>query len=162
MIMLRGWVLLGIATVAAFPAGADGAEHPSPLVVVVSKQLDLRGLSSAELRRLFRGEPIFVHDIRLVPLNPPPGDAARDEFDRLVLEMSPSQVGRYWLDRKIRSGSPPPRTVPSPALALALVARVPGLVAYVRQVEVAGEVRVLAIDDRAPGSPGYPLAGARD
>ena len=40
-----------------------------------------------------------------------PRTVDRVGFDQVVLKMDPDAVGRFWIDRKIRGGSGPPRTV---------------------------------------------------
>lgn len=58
--------------------------------------------------------------------------------------MSAEEVAKYWIDQRVRGGAPPPRQVPDPALALRLVAKLPGSVAYVPSSMVNSQVKVVA------------------
>jgi hypothetical protein len=44
--------------------------------------------------------------------------------------MNPDEVARYWIDRKVRGGDPPPKHVPSVAMMAKLVERLPGTIGY--------------------------------
>jgi len=78
-------------------------------------------------------------------------------FDKLVLEMSPDEVGRYWIDRKIRGQTGAPRTLPSVDLVRRVVASLGGTIAYLRATDVTADLEVLTIDCHHPTDPGYPL-----
>lgn len=132
------------------------ASNPS-LVVVVSSSLGAKNISAADLRRAFLGLPTELGGKRLVPLNLPPTNASRQAFDRAVLGLEPSKVGAFWVDRRIRDESPPPRTVPSADLAAKVAASLPGAIAYIPPDKVNSKVVVLSIDGKAPGSAGYPF-----
>jgi hypothetical protein len=71
--------------------------------------------------------------------------------------MSPDEVGRFWIDRKIRGQPGPPRAVSSVDLLRRVAASLPGTVAYLRTSEVGAELKVLRIEGKRPGEPGYPL-----
>src|SRR5688572_18902988 len=102
-----------------------------PLVVVVAATAAMKDISTANLRRAFQGMPTdFEGGKRFVPLNHPTGTPARVQFDRAVLGLEPDAVGAFWIDRRIRDESPPPRTVPSADLALRIVASLPGAITY--------------------------------
>ena len=80
----------------------------------------------------------------VVPLNAPTGTPARDHFDRTVLRLSTDQVGRFWLDRRIRGLGLPPRQVPDSMLVLKVVENLRGSIAYVRPELVSARVKVVA------------------
>jgi hypothetical protein len=128
------------------PAGADPRRA---LVVVVAKDSKITGLSHAALRRCFKGETVEVDDLRLAPFNFAPGSSERIDFDRAVLGMSPEEVGRFWVDRKIRGQSPPPRALPSATYMAKIVARFPGAIGYLPADQVTAELKVIAIDGLA-------------
>ena len=58
--------------------------------------------------------------------------------------MDPDAVARFWLDRRVRSGSPPPRQAPDPVMIARLVAKLEGAIGYVPESLVARDVRVVA------------------
>jgi len=143
---------------ASLARGQAKTEPRAALVVIVARDSPLRGLALQTLRSLFLGDS--VNDpagTKLVPLNLPAGSPPRVAFDRQVLRMSPEEVGRYWVDRRIRGEGRPPRVFDSAQLLLRLVAKFPGAIAYVRADQLDASVRTVVIDGRLPGQAGYPL-----
>lgn len=80
---------------------------------------------------------------RIVPFNFPPKHEVRESFDRVVLEMDPDAVARYWIDRRIRGGNPPPKQVANARLIVRLVEKLDGAIAYVPRDTPLGATRVV-------------------
>lgn len=150
-------IVLALALSVGPPAAADEAEIA--LVVVVARDSKLTSVSRTDLQRAYSGEPVTAGGGRLVPFNLSPSAPDRVRFDRAILGMSPSAAGRYWVDRKIRGGSAPPRSLPSPVYVVKVVAKFPGAIGYVPANQVTRAVKVVAIDGVLPGRAGYPLGG---
>jgi hypothetical protein len=148
-------IAIALLLAAALPfSAARVAAAGKPLVVVVSAAAAMKDISTSNLRRVFQGMPTdFEGGKRFVPLNHPTGTPTRVQFDRAVLGLEPEAVGAFWVDRRIRDESPPPRTVPSGDLALRIAGSLPGAITYVYPVSV----KVLTIDGKAAGAPGYLL-----
>ena len=68
----------------------------------------------------------------------------RDEFDRRALHLDPNEVARFWIDRRVRGGHPPPRQIPDAKTMLRVVASLETAVGYVMNSEADGSVRVVA------------------
>ncbi len=149
---------LASALVAGSSAGILRAAAPETLAIVVAKGSRIHVLSLHELRRLYLGEHVEgPNGERLIPLNQARNAPERAIFDRKVLGMDPDEVGRYWIDRKIRGQSGPPKAI-SPAERLrAAIKHVDGTLTYVRAGEVGDGMKVVAIDGKTPGQSGYPL-----
>jgi ABC-type phosphate transport system substrate-binding protein len=142
----RTLLALLLALVAA-PRGAL-ADRPK-LVVIVAKGSPVKSLTRAELRRIFLGEAVSVSDTSLAPFNSPPGTPPRAGFDQAVLGMSPGEVGRFWVDRKVRGQAPAPRSLPSLAHVLKVVAKFPGAISYVPADQLTAAVQPVAVDGLA-------------
>lgn len=139
--------LQALALLSGWPSHAAAEAPPSVvLVVVVAKGSPIKSLSRAELRRTFLGELISSRDIALVPFNSQPGSPPRAGFDQSVLGMSPAEVGRYWVDRKVRGQSGAPRSLPSMAHVLKVVAKFPGAISYVPADQLNAAVQPVAVD----------------
>lgn len=151
--------LLGTAVCATFGARELYAAEPATLVLVLvtSKELQVRDIPFGVARRAFLGDPTELGDRRVVPFNYPVGDPLREAFDRLLLNMDPDQVGRYWVDRRIRGQGMPPKTAPSRQLMRAIVGRVPGVLGYLPSDYLDASVQPLTIDGKRHTDPGYPL-----
>jgi hypothetical protein len=129
-----------------------------PLLVVVSTATPLTDASTALLRRVFQGEVAeYASGKRLIPVNHPLNSPGRTRFDRIVLGLGPDEVGRFWVDRRIRDQSGPPRTLPSADIALRFVMSMPGGITYLASDQLNDKVRALTIDGKAAGAPGYLL-----
>ena len=157
----RAW-LAGLAALlvllAPLPEPALGANGPIQLAVIVGTPTRLGNISMANLQRVFGGEIVTADDgTRLLPINHPPRTADRVAFDRIVFERDPDAVGRYWIDRRIRGGSGPPRTVDNVQALRRAVSGLPGAISYLRTSLLTPEVLPVRVDGKLPGEPGYPL-----
>jgi hypothetical protein len=157
--LLLAALLLPLA--ASWPLPHDArAQAARPLLVVVGHATGLTDISSALLRRAFEGYPAeYQPGKRLLPLNHPTSSSERQRFDRVVLGLNPDEVGRFWVDQRIRSAGQPPRTLPSPELAVRVVLSFAGAITYTTADMVKPGLNVLKIDGRAPTDPSYLFAG---
>lgn len=146
-------VALGLLAPRPVCAGNDVA-----LAIIVAPGSKLTNISVADLRRVFESERLTDPDgNRLIALNHPPKTVDRVGFDRVVLGMDAEAVGRFWIDRKIRGGSGPPRTVESLATLRRVVEKLPGAIGYIRPAQLSGEVRAIRVDGKLPEDAGYPV-----
>lgn len=138
----RRHFLLGIS---AALAGATRAEAgPSDLFVVAHRRVPVQSLNDVELEAIFLTLRRYWDGSKIIiPFNLPPRRDLRIQFDQAVLRMGPDEVGRYWLDRRVRGGAPPPRQAPDPVTAVRLVARLEGAIGYVPAGVPLEDVRVL-------------------
>lgn len=162
MVSRRFTLMALAATALAMPVGAllplEVAAASKVLVIVTRPNTALNDLSLRDLKRLYQAEPMTGTDgSRLIPLNQAVGSAPRVAFDQRVLKMSPDQVGRFWIDRKIRGEPGAPRAIPSADLLRRLVVSLAGTVAYIDAAEVTADLKVLTIDGKRPTDAGYPL-----
>ena len=115
------------------------------LAVVVNPSIGVSKLSDEELEAIFLTNRRYWSGTRsIIPFNLPPHSDERVHFDQVVLRMDPDAVARFWLDRRVRSGSPPPRQAPDPMMVARLVAKLEGAIGYVPESLVAHDVQVVA------------------
>lgn len=134
------------------------ANNDVALAVIVSPSSKLTNITVDDLRRVFQSERLTDPDgNRLIALNHPPKTVDRVGFDQAVLGMDAEAVGRFWIDRKIRGGSGPPRTVESLATLRRVVEKLPGAIGYIRPAQLSNEVRVIRVEGKLPEDPGYLL-----
>jgi len=150
---------LALLVVSALPVHAPSARAAGkPLLVIVASSLRITDISTSTLRRVFQGLPTdFEAGKRFVPINHPIGSPTRVQFDRAVLGLEPEQVGAFWVERRIRDESRPPRTVPTAELALRVAASLPGAITYSAPELLNASVRALAVDGRSATHQEYPL-----
>ena len=148
-------LVVGLLALAPRPVRA-GSEVS--LAIIASPNSKLTNISLTDLRRVFQSERLTDPDgNRLIALNHPPKTVDRVGFDRVVMGMDPDAVGRFWIDRKIRGGSGPPRTVESLATLRRVVQKLPGAIGYIRPGQLSNEVRAIRVDGKLPEDGGYPL-----
>lgn len=137
------------------PRAAHAARHP--LLVIAGRRYPEDSITLANLKTAFRGRRVNVGGRRMVPVNHPIGSRLRVAFDRTVLGLGPAAIGRYWIDRRIRDDGRPPKATPTAELAVRVVAALPNAITYGDQALCTAAVKVLRVDGKAAGTPGYPL-----
>lgn len=129
---------------AALLSTARAQAAVSELLVVAHRRIPVPGLNDVELEAIFLTLRRYWDGSKIIiPFNLPPRSELRIEFDQAVLRMGPDEVGRYWLDRRVRGGAPPPRQAPDPVTLVRLVARLEGAIGYVPAGVPLDDVRVL-------------------
>ena len=155
LLALLAGTLLVLLALAPRPVRAG---NEVALAVIVSPSSKLTNISVADLRRVFQSERLTDPDgNRLIALNHPPKTVDRVGFDQVVLGMDAEGVGRFWIDRKIRGGSGPPRTVESLTTLRRVVEKLPGAIGYLRPAQLSNEVRAVRVEGKLPEDPGYPV-----
>jgi hypothetical protein len=148
-------LVVGLLALAPRPVKAG---NEVSLAIIVSPNSKVTNISLADLRRVFQSERLTDPDgNRLIALNHPPKTVDRMGFDQVVMGMDADAVGRFWIDRKIRGGSGPPRTVESLATLRRVVEKLPGAIGYIRPGQLSNEVRAVRVDGKLPEDSGYPL-----
>jgi len=131
-------LLLGLAALSGPAHGGD------EIAIVANKDLGVSSLSQSDLRPLFQTTKTSWSGGKALPLNLPTGDSTRRGFDAAVLGLDPDRVARYWVDRKIRGGNPPPKALPKASLVLKVVSAKKGAIGYVPASAVNSSVKVVA------------------
>jgi hypothetical protein len=151
-------VALPLACVLPSAEGTARAAERVTLAVFVAKDSSLQNLKMTELRRVFtNADDSGFSGQRNVPFNHTARSSDRVGFDQTVLRMTPEEVSRFWIDRKIRGLPGPPRAVDSLSQLLRLVSRTSAGIGYARPNQVTNDVRVIRIDGKLPSDSGYPL-----
>lgn len=125
------------------------------LVVVVNKSNPAAVLTRVELRPYFqRTITRWPGGSAVIPINLPEDNGTRRGFDAAVLGLDPERIARYWIDRKIRGGTPAPRKVATPQLMLAIVIADAGAIGYCKRSEAPASVKIVAtVKDGRVGPP---------
>jgi hypothetical protein len=123
----------------------DKARASGGMVVIANKTGGIRALSGGDLESVFTTRKLFRGDGRpFVPFNFPPRHQTRVAFDRFALHLEPDEVARFWIDRRIRGGHPPPRQVPDASTMLRVVAALEDAIGYLPVDLVTDNVNVIA------------------
>jgi hypothetical protein len=138
-------VVIVLGFVLATLGGAARADTKK-LVVVVVKGSSVTNISRTDLKRCFLGEPVSVGDKTLVPFNASPNTPERSGFDKAVLGMSPDEVGKFWIERKVRGQSAAPRSLPSSAHVAKVAAKFPGAIGYLPADQMTSDIQAVSVD----------------
>lgn len=139
---LLSFALLALA---GAPPVARSATPLPELVVITNVNVPVSELDGDELAAIFRlSKQHWGNGQRIIAFNYAPNTELRETFDRLVLQMDPSRISRYWLDRMIRGESEVPRKVSTPDLMAKVIAKLPGSIGYVPRDMINRDVRVVA------------------
>lgn len=154
---MKPLILSLILALGALLAGPSALADGKKLVLVVAKGSSVKNLSRSELKRCFTGEAVTVAGKTLVPFNAAPNSPERAAFDQAVLGMTPDEVGRFWIDRKVRGQSAAPRSLPSPAHIAKVAAKFPGAIGYLTADQLTSDIQPVALDGVVYSDPRYPL-----
>lgn len=123
----------------------SGRTQEEPIAVFVHPAVDKKALNADELRSIFRTETRYWSGGKKVAaLNLPPSHPVRQSFDRVVLGMEPEAMVKHWIDRTVRGGARPPRTVPTVALMARVIQKLPGAIGYTPASAVPAGAKVVA------------------
>jgi len=162
MIMARGlrrrivcltlWLALG------WPA-VPGAQPPHDVAVVVHPDVPVDSLTIADLRRLVLGDRGFwPGSLRVTLLLRAPVAHERDVVLKTICEMTEAQFRQHWIAKVFRADTAvAPKIVYSSEMAVDLVNRMAGAIAFIDAAQVTRGMRVVKIDGRMPGDKGYTL-----
>jgi phosphate transport system substrate-binding protein len=155
----RPVALLPAALVGSLLLSANGKANV-PIAVIAHEQVPVNGLSLAELRRIFRGEQRFwSRYVTITLLMPPRGSRERKVLlDKIYEQRSESQVQHYWINKLFDDpAQTSPKITGSTQMSASLARAIPGAIALVPADHIPPGVKVLRIDGKLPGDPGYPL-----
>jgi ABC-type phosphate transport system substrate-binding protein len=139
-------------------AKAQTPRNPD-IAVVVHPDTPVGNLSLAEVRKVLLGERQYWNSkLPVVLLIRAPAAREREVVLRVIYQMTEAQFKQYWIAKIFRAeAASPPKIVYSNDMQLELVAAIPGAIAFVDARNVRPGLKVLRIDGRLPGEPGYPL-----
>lgn len=152
-----GIVLLGLimlATPSTLPAqSAAGGD----IAIVVHPETPVTAMSLADVRRLFRGErQYWTPEIPVVLLVRAPVSREREVVLRVIYQMNEPQFKQYWIAKIFRAeATSGPKIVYSNDIANQLVGAVPGAVGFMPAGDVKPPLKILRVDGKLPGEPGY-------
>lgn len=152
---------LGAAlALAVFACGVDDAA--ADVAVIVHPGNPEVDLSRSEVERIFKQErQHWRAGRRIYLILQETGTLEKDVVLRRLYRMTDAELKQFWLGKLYRGEiSSFPRVVPSNAAVARIVAHAPNAVGFVNASAVDASVKVLRIDGRRPGEPGY-LLGAR-
>ena len=142
-----------------FASSPAAQTAPSDVAVVVHPDVPVDSLTTADLRRLVLGDRGFwPGSLRVTLLLRAPVAHERDVVLKNICEMTEAQFRQHWIAKVFRADTAvAPKIVYSSDMAVDLVNRMAGAIAFVDAAQVGRGMRVVKIDGRMPGDKGYTL-----
>jgi ABC-type phosphate transport system substrate-binding protein len=160
---LTRFMQLGLAVTLAAPGAIRAAPSADTSVaVIVNQSNSVREMSLRDLEKMLKVEKQYWDDGKKVYLVLQESGSAEKEIIReKLLHMSDGDVKKLMLAKLFRGEiTSLPKTLSSRASVVKFVAAVPNAIGYVDVSMADPSVRVLKIDGKAPGDPGYQLSSA--
>ncbi len=151
LLIAAGVLLLG-------PARAL-AQKTSDIAVIVNPAVPVDSLTLPELVRLLLGDrEYWPSSVRVTLLIRAPVAREREVVIKDVCKMTEAQFRQHWIAKVFRAETPSaPKIVYSSEMALDMVGKIPGGMTFVQAAQVGRGLKVVRIEGRLPGEPGYPL-----
>lgn len=129
------------------------------VAIVVHKSNPIENISFEELRKLcFAEQKHWANGRKVSVALCEPGQLERDAVLRVVFGMKENEFHRHFLQSAfVGDVNSAPKQLANTTFVRRFVVNVPGAIGFVRLSEVDDSVKVLRLDDLAPGQKGYPL-----
>jgi ABC-type phosphate transport system substrate-binding protein len=129
------------------------------IAVVVHPDTPITNLTIAEVRKVFLGDrQYWSTNVPVVLLIRAPVARERDVVLKRIYQMSDAQFKQYWIAKIFRAESASaPKVVYSNDMANELVSAIPGAIAFIDAREVRPGAKIVRVDGKLPGEPGYQL-----
>ncbi len=147
-------VLLNSALVLSQTAKGGG-----DIAVVVNPATPVSDMSLAEVRKVFLGEKQYwTTNMPVTLLVRAPVAREREVVLKKIYQMSESQFKQYWVAKIFRSETvSAPKIVYSEDMTAQLIQVIPGSIAFMDAKSVPAGLKVVKVEGRLPGEPGYAL-----
>ncbi len=156
----RGAVLLAIVCLMLGRLmSTPAAQASSDVAIVVHPDVEVDNLTVSELRRIVLGDREFwPAGVRITLLIRSPVAHERDVVLKTLCQMTEAQFRQHWIGKVFRADTAlAPKIVYSTEMAVDMVNRFPGAIAFVDASRVARGLKVVKLEGRAPGEKGYAL-----
>ena len=152
-------IVVLLAAVLALPAAPSLAQAAADVAVAVHRDVPVDGLTLTELRRIVVGDREFwPGSLRVTLLIRAPVSHERDVILKTVCQMSEAQFRQHWIGKVFRADTAvAPKIVYSPEMSMDLVNRMPGAITFIDASSATRTLKLVKIDGKLPGEPGYPL-----
>jgi hypothetical protein len=152
-------IALGLSGCLGHSQAVAGPKEAGDLAVVVNSVNPANDLSLGDLRRILAGERRFWGgnvQVRLALREP--GTRERDQVLATILKMDNKAFAEHWRAKVFRGeASEEPLTVSSTAMAFQYLKGTPGGLSFMAARNIPAELKVMKIDGKLPGEPGYAL-----
>lgn len=138
---------------------SPSAQGSGDVAVVVHPDVPVDNLTIPDLRRIVLGDREFwPAGARITLLLRAPVAHERDVVIKTLCQMTEAQFRQHWIGKVFRADTAlAPKIVYSTEMAVDMVNRLPGAVAFIEASRVSRGAKIVKLDGHAPGERGYPL-----
>ena len=135
------------------------AETSGDVAIAVHPDVPIDNLTLSDLRHIVLGDREFWRgSIRVTLLIRAPVAHEREVVLKTVCQMSEAQFRQHWIAKVFRADTAvAPKIVYSADMAESLVSQTPGALTFVNAPSGNRNLKLVRIDGKLPGEPGYPL-----
>jgi len=151
-LLVAGWAWLATGLVHAQGKSSD-------LAIVVNPACSLSDISIPELAKIFKSQRSKNPDgNKFVLISRETGSPERETILASIYQMTDPQYEKYFLAATFAGTiQSAPKVIVTGVSVCQFVASEPGAIGYLRASEADGTVKVLKVEGKAPGNPGYPI-----
>src|SRR5262245_50456934 len=155
-VLLHALFVVGCTAASTLPAAA---QTRGDVAVVAHPDVSVDNLTMGELRRIVLGDREFwPASLRITLLLRAPVAHERDVVLKVVCQMTEAQFRQHWIGKVFRAETAlAPKIAYSNEMAIDLVSRVPGAIAFVDASQVTRGLKVIKVDGQLPGAREYEL-----
>jgi ABC-type phosphate transport system substrate-binding protein len=149
--------ILALTAIVALPSNLPAQSPGGDIAIIAHPETPVDALTLADVRKVFRGErQYWTPNIPVVLLVRAPVARERDVVLRVIYQMSEPQFKQYWIARIFRAeATSGPKIVYSNDVANQLAGAIPGAVGFMSASDVKPPLKILKVDGKLPGEPGY-------
>ncbi len=133
----KRWMIVGLALFLVSQASAG-------VVVIVSPDSDISGLSKSQIKSIFLGKvKSLPNGDPAAPVNQAEESPVYDAFNKKVLGKSSTKVLQYWASRVFSGKGSPPEVLPDDQAVINYVRSTKGAIGYIDSSAAKGDVKVI-------------------
>jgi ABC-type phosphate transport system substrate-binding protein len=153
------WINVAHMQALALHAPNPPGWEEAPLAIIVNKTNPVENLTLNDLRNLWLAEQrSWPNGRRVTIVMREPGHPERLALLKIVCRMTDGDYARYFMQAQfVGDLQATPKLLTTLTGMRKFVFNVPGAIGYVRASEVDASVKVVRVEGRLPGEPGYKL-----
>jgi ABC-type phosphate transport system substrate-binding protein len=132
---------ISIATALLAAAAAFAGDY----VVIANPATSVGDIAKAELKRIFTSKVNQLDGKKATPINLPDDHPAKVDFIKEIVGESVADYKQYWVEQKVKGNGVPPMQQGTSAAVKAMVAAIPGSIAYIPKADADATVKVIAV-----------------
>jgi hypothetical protein len=156
---MRKKLFIAVSLLVASNGFTFAQDKSADLAIVVNPDCSLDNVSSEELTKIFKAEKNKTPDgVKFVITGRSAGSTEQNASLKGIYQLSDAEYNKFFLQATFAGTIPAaPKQLPSGSAVCQFVAAEKGGIGYLCATEADATVKVIKVDGKAPGDPGYPI-----